>query len=144
MSLSKMIGKIREHKITFRFAAVTLLFLFTILSGCEIDSDMNWKSFTSTGRIISSSSNYWTYEHSFLNSSSDRVLLKYNNGSKDEHGFSNENQEVILQYDNFIVRITYYDFMSRTPHLSCSVGTYDGRGLNIESGNGRTIFRDKE
>jgi hypothetical protein len=136
------------YKMALNFIVVALVFIFASFNGCKMDdSDIKWQSFISTGRSISSGFNSWTYEYSFDNYSSDRVLLAYEYESgKDEHGFTKytSNQRIIFQNGNYSFRLTYYDFFAATPSLYCSVGTYDGRDLVIERSTGRIVFRDKE
>jgi hypothetical protein len=124
------------------FIAVLLL-LSCFFFGCDLNSDIKWKSFNSTGKLVSSSFYNRTYEHTFINSSSDKVLLKYDY-KKDSYGYSTYSTKVIPANSDYSIRITYSDAMSATPNMSCSVGTYDGRGLVIEKITGCVFFTDKE
>jgi hypothetical protein len=119
-----------------------MVFISIIFNGCELDTDMRWQSFTSWGDTLSFGFDSWRYEHNFYNFTSDKVVVQWENG-KDEHGFSQYQESVIAQNDMIRLVATYYDFFDATSRLDCSVGTYDGRELEIEVSTGRTIFKDK-
>jgi len=121
---------------------ICLLFVVFTFFGCETDSDSKWQSFYSTGKLINSGYNSWTYQHNFTNLSSDKVTLKYEIG-KDEHGFAKENMYVIIPNHDFTINVTYHDFMESTASLSCSVRKNDGKDLAIEKTSGRVFFKDK-